>query len=905
MLASTPTVARTKYRVPRPRRDAVRRDVLLSRVRASVLANPVTVVVAPAGYGKTTLLAQVAAALHDDAQVAWIANDDGDDDANRFFANLVHAVSPLGLAFEEEPAALIASVLDANRQGRAAVGALVNALCTSASARLVLVLDDLHHVRRAEAATLLEALIERLPEHVSVLLAGRALPPVPVARWVIRGEAEEFGPRDLQFGAAEAAALAATRAVQATDADVERVVRRVHGWPAGVSLLLRTHVAADAPSTRGYTEQHLYDYLADEVLARLPADLQRFAIDCSVLAELRPDACEAVSGSAEARALLRALYRRDLFVTAIDGEIPVLRFHDLFRDFLQHRLAAEPERLRALHSRAARAERDLARAIGHHLAAREWGDALALLAGASDTLLAEGGHQSMERWLDRIPEAAADSNFRWHYLRGVCAWRRRDWFRSRDELRRALQLADDSTPPALRARALCYEIGSLNGVGERERARALASEVDVGSLGARERAAFAVQRAWNALGRGASPEAVEHLRDVAAYAVADPPGVAPHIAEFPQTSYIGLPGALGAYRDLLGAWHAARGTAAAPWHAVPAILDGWTALWVGDLARAVAAQQEAREIGRRFGGVSAAVEDGLVRLEGMLCALTGRGADAVRICEALLQRFERPEFAPLRVAFESVYVHGFARAAWAAGERDAVLAIAPRATATPATTAGTSVQHTSRAEPMVFVPVAAGIVAGQVALLREDWADAARILEPLVATHRTCRFPQAHGDPRVGLAHALLMLGRRAAAAAAIAPVLDECLTEQAIGPLLWEPAWLVRPLLEPGIVGRGPAGLRPLLERLDGWHAAAAGGRSAAAGPATAPPAGPLASLTDREREVLARVADGASNKEIARDLDLSLHTVKRHIANILGKLDCVSRRQAADLVRRAGRQG
>jgi LuxR family maltose regulon positive regulatory protein len=75
-----------------------------------------------------------------------------------------------------------------------------------------------------------------------------------------------------------------------------------------------------------------------------------------------------------------------------------------------------------------------------------------------------------------------------------------------------------------------------------------------------------------------------------------------------------------------------------------------------------------------------------------------------------------------------------------------------------------------------------------------------------------------------------------------------------------------------------------------------------AALQPAAAPPpASPAAAraererLTSREMEVLALIAHGDSNKLIARALDLSPFTVKRHVAHILDKLDLASRGQAA----------
>jgi LuxR family maltose regulon positive regulatory protein len=893
----TVTVVQTKYRVPRPRRDAIRRDALLARLRVAATTLPVTVVVAPSGYGKTTLLAQLARALDGQVRVTWIVMDPDDDDPNRFVAHLVRAVEPLDLKFLEDPEALIASVTNAGRQARAAIGALVNALCTSSDDRIVLIFDDLHRVARPEIGTLLEALIERLPDHVSIVLGGRDLPPVPLARWIVLGEAARFGPEHLQFGVAEAAALSDAFAIRTADEELERLVRRVHGWPAGIAMLLRARGAnAEAIATRA--DSALYDYLAEEVLFHLPAELQRFAVDSAVLQELRPELCEAVTGRPDSRMLLRSLYEHELFVIALDATTPVLRFHDLFRDFLLHRLDGDPKRLREMHMRAARAERDLGRAIGHHLEAEDWDGALLRLVDGTDALLAEGGHVSIERWLERIPESGRARDWRWHYLRGLCAWRAGDWLRARNELSFALDRSDGSMPQTLRARALLYRMGALNGLGERDAAVAVAVQIDPLPLNGRERAAFGVQRAWSALALGDHARAVSELREASTLALGDPEGVAVPLAEFLNTSYVGLPGAHLAYRDLLTAWDAARGSALAPWHAAPAILAGWLNLWTGDASKAAMEIERSQELARTF-GVRDAVEDALQRLEAMYAALTGRGDETVRIWSELLAKFELPRLGSVRASFESIYVHGFARAAWVADERAAFRALVPRAVRAP------------RPEEFTVIGTAGLTIAGQVALLDGDWRGAAAAFEKALPLHRHARLPQVHADPRAGLAYAYLKQGRRADSLAAFEPLLVQCVVEDAVGPLLWEPEWLARALLD----ALAPAQREPMLARLDAWYSLQKDGRrarlqtSTGEGRADGDDAvgtrdpvwrgGRLGVLTEREYEVLSHVAGGASNKEVARALDLSLHTVKRHIANLLGKLDCVSRRQAADLWR------
>jgi LuxR family maltose regulon positive regulatory protein len=880
-------VARTKYRVPRPRGDAVARDALLARLRTSVLANPLTAVVAPAGYGKTTLLAQLAASL-DGVPLAWIAVDEDDGDPNRVFASLVRAVEPFGLQFEEDVDALIATVAAGATQSRAAVGALVNALCTSPSARFVIVLDDLHRVAHADVGTLLEALVERLPEHVSLVLAGRSLPALPLARWIVRGEAEEFGPRELGFDAVAADALARARGRPVEGAEIDRLLARTHGWAAGLAMLLRASQHGAAASAD--SDAHLYDYLAAEVLDGLPADLRRFTLDCAVLAELTPAACAAVAGRDDAAALLRAVLDRDLFVTVLDGAAPVLRFHDLFRDFLRAQLATDGPRLRDLHLRAAQAEPGYARAIGHWIAAGEWEAALARLFDEADALLAEGGHAAVERWLDRFPPALTERDARWQYLRATCAWRRWDWLRTHESVQRAAAQLDESSPPGLRARVLLLLMGARNGLGNRAGALELRDALAPQPLDAAERAIYHLQSAWCHMGLGECARVPGDLRAAARAVARDPMRVGPQTVDRTHSIYIGVPGVQAAFVELLAVYAAARGPGVAPWHGGPAIIEGWVAIWDGDRARAEAAIERAHDVIRRFGGIPP-LQDALARLEAMHLGLTGRVADALAIAEPLYTRFAQARAAAQRLAFEGAYLHGYARVAWGGGERAAFLAVAERASRPP------------RPEEWPVIGVAARAIPGQVALLERDWARAAAVFESVVDDYAGIRCPMGQADPRLGLAHARLQQGRLDDALRALEAVLAECVEERVVGPLLLEPDWLVSPLLD-ALPARRRADQRlaPLLARLAAWRASVGAG-APAAGPSPRA-SGPLGRLSDREREVLERVAHGASNKEIARELDLSLHTVKRHIANILGKLDCVSRRQAADLVRADARR-
>jgi LuxR family maltose regulon positive regulatory protein len=193
-----------------------------------------------------------------------------------------------------------------------------------------------------------------------------------------------------------------------------------------------------------------------------------------------------------------------------------------------------------------------------------------------------------------------------------------------------------------------------------------------------------------------------------------------------------------------------------------------------------------------------------------------------------------------------------------------------------------------------FVEVGAHVARGQAALLRGEVRAAIESLERACADYADHCLPSVFCDPRVSLAYAWIQLRERHRAWECFEPVYRAAVESDEFGPLLLDARRHVFAVIDalPGEV-RDTAGSVRLRKRLEAWHAPTE--------PEVGHATGPLARLSDREREVLAAVAAGAGNKHIARTLDLSLHTVKRHVANILDKLDCASRGQAADLYRRA----
>lgn len=880
------TLPLTKFRIPRLRKDTVERPELLARLERAVADDSATLVCAPGGSGKTTLLAQLALRAPAGCSVVWISIDEDDDDANRLFATLVHGLEPLGLSWETDPQDLIARVSGAGTQSRAALATLVNALCTSVASRILIILDDLHRVARPDAFALLDSLVERLPDHVAIVLGTRVEPPLQLARWRAHGELGELTLDDLRFTEEEVARLAAA-APNAIDDErmVHEAFVRTQGWAVGLTMLLQSRwgVPRAGRSVRSLNgeaaQRNLFAYLAKEVLGSLPRDLQDFALRTSVLAELCPDRCRAVTGREDAGAVLDELYRRNLFLTAVDDVVPVLRYHDLFREFLESELTRRmPGAVRHLHERAARVEDTPARAVHHFLAAERWDAATTLIIEAGESLLAEGGVATVERWIRQVPESVRAACPQLSYLAGATAWMQWDWARARRELEPAVAGLTDPGEAPQRVRAMFQLVDALNSSGDLRTAWERLEEVSRMPLDGLGQAELALQRAWCLAPAGEIEAVARYMREFVAHAERDPARICPATAGRVHCMLIGLPGIVETFDRFAALCNNVAGGSSTPWQLAALAVEGWAALWHGERAAAGEIVARAEDLEHRFGSIRH-VGGRLAPLKVAYTMSVGRHPEALAIARQHVAGLDVPEVAWHNAVWMRSYRHALARMHWVAGESQRFLAMLPQ------------LIGPRSAVEWPHNDVAADTARGHAALLR---GEARAAIEPLTKAcdgYAQHRMPAIFCDPRVSLAYAWTVLGDQKRAWQVFEPAYREVVDERAYGLLLLDSRRHVAAVLDglPADVRRAPETVA-IRERLAEWS-------PRAAGPV---PQGALATLTEREREVLELVASGAGNKHIARELDLSLHTVKRHIANILDKLDCASRGQAADLFRR-----
>jgi LuxR family transcriptional regulator, maltose regulon positive regulatory protein len=399
----------TKLHVPRGRRGLVARPRLSERLSRSA-ESALTLVSAPAGFGKTTLLTEwLAATAAENRSVAWLALDDRDNDPAVFWTYLVAA---LQRAEQGLGAGTLALLQGGQSSMEEVLATLVNDL-DGVATDVLLMLDDFHVIEAPEVQDGMDFLLAHLPAQVHLVIATRADPPLPLARLRARGDLVEIRAADLRFTADEAAAyLTGAMGLALTGADVAALEGRTEGWIAALQLAALSLQGRD-DATRfisGFAgdDRYVVDYLVEEVLQRQPDGVRSFLLQTSVLSRLNGDLCDAVTGRDGGTAMLAALERENLFLVPLDDRRRWYRYHHLFADVLRARLLDEqPDRARALHRRASdwfEQHGERSEAVHHALAGEDVERAAELVERAIPDLRRNRQEATLRSWLEALPD---------------------------------------------------------------------------------------------------------------------------------------------------------------------------------------------------------------------------------------------------------------------------------------------------------------------------------------------------------------------------------------------------------------------------------------------------------------------------------------------------------------------
>ena len=901
-------VVTTKLRPPPGRAGPVARPRLMARLEPAP-GRRVTLLSAPAGFGKTTVLAEwlarrsPAGPAGAGPAVAWVTLDAGDDDPARFVTYLVAA---LRSAVPGSASGVLAALRSPHPPVEALAGAVVNAIAAT-PVELDLVLDDYHVVESAPVHQLVAYLVDRLPPQARVLIAGRVEPPLPLARWRARGQLAELHAAELAFTAEEADAFLG--GVMGLDLDPEAVAAltaRTEGWIAGLQLAALSVQGRAGPERAGFlrdfsgSQRDVLDFLAEEVLSRQPEPVQAFLLETSILDDLCGPLCDALTGRADGQATLEALERANLFVVALDGERRWYRYHRLFADFLRGQLERQrPARLPELHRRAAAWYATYAcrtAAVGHALAAGDHDGTAALLEAEADVLWARGQVATLLGWLEALPEdvrrrrprllleraagrlwtgqpqdvapavaaaeraaAAMEDGARLSllgYAAAVSAWDANlggDPVRAATLARRALVLLPPEDPRprlfATQALAVAHEnAGDLTAAGE-----AFSGAAELGRAAGHEHLArgSVVQYARLLMARGRL-RAAEGLLRQALLPPEAPPDPEAEDAPDPAAGEVRLAmGRLLYERDDLDG--------AAGW-----LLDGTRLAEAAGRLHSVVDGDLARS---RLRWAQGAAEDALAlawtaerlaRRAGAALSAVAAAAWTSRLQLAL------DDPAAARRDFERATAGGVPRAA----AETAALATVRLLLAEGQAPAALEALDALRADPLV--PAGAGRDEGIERLVLRALAlrDAGRHRAAVGTLARALELAEPEG-------HVRAFVDEGPALAGLLRAVLD---ARQSGSPDV--PRTVSAPYL------------RKLLAALEHHPQTRPAAPAAAPEPAGVAPA--LEPLTEREREVLVLIAAGKSNRQIAAELVVTEGTVKTHLTHVYRKLDAHSRTQA-----------
>ncbi|WP_418140083.1 LuxR C-terminal-related transcriptional regulator [Marinobacter sp. MA] len=411
----------TKFLRPTSDARAVKRD-RLSDLLETHGPKRLNLVIAPAGFGKTTLVAQWCARVT--SPTAWLSLDEHDDEPRRFWQYVIGAFEQAGLNGAAELRKQLAHQSD--ESFTEAITGLINILAQDGSA-WGLVLDDFHFVGNPAIHRQFAYFIDYLPPGILVTLASRTEPPLPLARWRVRRWIEDIHPGLLAFSAGECRQFfRETMGLQISDEDVHTVYHKTEGWVAAMQLSALSSTfsgkeAAKSGSQINLDERYISDYVLSEVLEQQPRDIADFLLETACCPRLCASLCDSIRESSDSQEMLERLLGQNLFLIPLDTRNEWFRYHDLFRDALLLRIShTEPEKATRLWQRTVEwllAHGHVQEAIAQIVRQTDWPWLARVLAEHGNNLIHGGYHLPVLGWLDALPQSLVNDNPQLQMLR--------------------------------------------------------------------------------------------------------------------------------------------------------------------------------------------------------------------------------------------------------------------------------------------------------------------------------------------------------------------------------------------------------------------------------------------------------------------------------------------------------
>ncbi|MCU0487605.1 MAG: LuxR C-terminal-related transcriptional regulator [Anaerolineales bacterium] len=400
----------TKLHQPIPPTRGIHRQRLVDRLNQGLQASrPLTLVSAPAGFGKSTCISEWIDQL--DLPAAWLSLDTADDDPARFLAYFVAALQKLDNTLGCELNSILETGQDLPPES---IGTILLDDILRLDRRYLLVLDDLQNIQEQSILEILEMLITNLPPQLHLVFITREDPLIPLARLRANNQMTEIRAEDLRFTSSESQAFfMQTMGLTLADDDLRILENRIEGWVAGLQLVGLSISGRENPSVfianLSGTQRHILSYLTEEVLNHQSTELQNFLVETSILDKVCGELCDAITGRTDSGSLLDRMFSANLFLIPLDGEQHWYRYHHLFKDLLRSQQSRiSKERIFQLRREASRWFDRVgmaAEAIEQALAGEDFGQAVNLLEQHAMSFAMQGYVKTVEGWMQTIPSA--------------------------------------------------------------------------------------------------------------------------------------------------------------------------------------------------------------------------------------------------------------------------------------------------------------------------------------------------------------------------------------------------------------------------------------------------------------------------------------------------------------------
>jgi LuxR family maltose regulon positive regulatory protein len=875
-------LAQTKFLAPVLRPDVLACPRLTQILQQALCTDKVVLVSAPAGYGKTTLISTLPFVLPN-LPMAWFSLDEGDNDPIQFVIGLATALRQLNASVGYRLCAFLRTPLDLANQRveiHKLMGFVINEVVEALPQQFVLVLDDLHRIHEPEASAALAYLIERLPRQMHLVISTRYDLPLALARLRARGQLEELRTQELRFTLSEATTfLNGNLKLDLSEQDVTSLQACLESWAAGLRLLASSFDRLPHQLDRDSLLRHLvgsepdvYDFLAEEVLNQQEEATRRFLLETSILTELTPTLCQAVTGRQDAMALLKELSRRNLTM-AVEQRQHVYRYHDLFKEFLQQHFARHlPQQFADVHLRAAEVETAPSRIIHHYLEAQLWEEAAMKIEQLGGPLLQEGLLITVHDWINALPPTVRQQHPRLLYYLGISAWQRGETATVKELLQRAIEGFEASGEAREQGECLIILANAFISDHDPVQGRTYLEEALRFPIAPASRVLVFITRVWQGYWQRDWEQAARDIDEAIAIGVTEPDRSVWNILGLQFRAGLAvLPDSLAHVERF---WHNSVARQFAEQNLVLktslSSLRAFSYLMRGRLYEAVQANEHVLQCIDELEGAIWLIADGLIVSLHLYLACD----DSMRL-DRFVEVVHRFRSHPFFETYQFLLCYLEGRARWQQRRIE-------------------EVQQISQAFPFSEEFVDAQFLRLHLQALLEIANQRYRRAEITLKAAKALE-PQGVLGPYMAdvtpiLAYLYWLWGKPQKALAEIEPLLAKCEIENTPGLLLREGA-IMSPVLE--------------LAVKKGCHADYAAKLLQRAGCEVVPPekmVGPNGLLSLREEAVLRLLAEGLSNREIADRLIISELTVKSRITHLLRKLDVSSRTAAVFRARQLG---